>query len=86
MKDLPKGTIEDCLNSGRIFLAPEAEDRWLLHEIALVGDEHVLYASDFPHGEEREEAAMRFLERKELTKDQKEKIFYRNATKLFGEP
>jgi predicted TIM-barrel fold metal-dependent hydrolase len=50
-----------------------------------VGDEHVLYASDFPHGEEREEAAMRFLERKELTAEQREKIFYRNATKLFGE-
>jgi predicted TIM-barrel fold metal-dependent hydrolase len=86
MRDLPQGTIEDCLRSGRIFLAPEAEDRWLTHEIELVGEEQVLYGSDFPHGEEREEAALRFIERKELTVEQKEKIFYRNAVKLFGEP
>jgi predicted TIM-barrel fold metal-dependent hydrolase len=86
MKDLPRGTIEDSINSGRVFFAPEAEDRWLGHEIELVGDEHVLYGSDFPHGEEREEAAMRFIERTELTTAQKEKIFYHNAVKFFGEP
>jgi predicted TIM-barrel fold metal-dependent hydrolase len=86
LKDLPRGTIEDCLRSGRVFFAPEAEDRWLIHEIALVGEEQVLYGSDFPHGEEREEAAMRFIERKELTSQQKENIFYRNAAKFFGEP
>jgi predicted TIM-barrel fold metal-dependent hydrolase len=69
-----------------VFFAPEAEDRWLVHEIALVGEEQVLYGSDFPHGEEREEAATRFIERKELTSKQKENIFYRNAAKFFGEP
>ena len=57
-----------------------------MHEMELVGEEQVLYGSDFPHGEEREEAAMRFIERKELTAEQKEKIFYANAVKLFGEP
>jgi predicted TIM-barrel fold metal-dependent hydrolase len=86
MKDLPRGSIEDCMHSGRIFFAPEAEDRWLIHEMELVGEEQVLYGSDFPHGEEREEAAMRFIEREELTAEQKEKVFYRNAVKLFGEP
>jgi predicted TIM-barrel fold metal-dependent hydrolase len=86
LTDLPTGTIEDCLKSGRLFFAPEAEDRWLAQEMKLVGDGQVLYGSDFPHGEEREEAAMRFIERKELTREQKEKIFYGNAARLFGEP
>jgi predicted TIM-barrel fold metal-dependent hydrolase len=86
MSHLPKSTIENCLRSGRIFLAPEAEDRWLNSEIELIGEDHLLYGSDFPHGEGREEAAVEFLERKELTSIQKEKIFYGNAVKLFGEP
>jgi uncharacterized protein len=86
MRDLPVGTIEDSLKSGRIFLAPEAEDRWLTQEMELVGEDQLLYGSDFPHGEARDEAARRFLERKDLTADQKDKIFYRNAVKLFGEP
>src|ERR1051325_1062528 len=86
IKHLPTSTIEDSLRSGRVFLAPEAEDRWLAAEIELIGEDHILYGSDFPHGEGREEAATEFLRRPELTAPQKEKIFYRNAVKLFGEP
>lgn len=86
IRDLPQNTIEDSLKSGRIFIAPEAEDRWLLHEMELIGEDQIVYSSDFPHGEAREEAAARFLERNDLSANQKRKIFYDNAARLFGEP
>jgi uncharacterized protein len=86
IRHLPHRTIEDSLRSGRVFFAPEAEDRWLAAEVELVGEDHLLYGSDFPHGEGREEAALGFLERKELSRAQREKIFYHNAVRFFGEP
>jgi predicted TIM-barrel fold metal-dependent hydrolase len=86
IRDLPRNTVEDCLKLGRIFVAPEAEDRWLLHEMELIGEDQIVYSSDFPHGEAREEAAARFLEREDLSANQKRKIFYDNAARLFGEP
>jgi predicted TIM-barrel fold metal-dependent hydrolase len=86
IRDLPQNTIEDSLKSGRIFIAPEAEDRWLLQEMELIGEDQIVYSSDFPHGEAREEAAAYLLDRKDLSANQKRKIFYDNAARLFGEP
>ena len=86
MGRLPAKAIEEYLKSGRFFVAPEANDPLLLQEIALVGEDHIFFSSDFPHGEGRDEAAGELLERKDLTNAQKRKILYDNTVRFCGEP
>ena len=84
--EVPRKTIEDYVRSGRIFLASEADDKMLIHEIALLGEDQILYSSDLPHGEGRHNAAKEILARNDLSEAQKQKILYHNAVKFFGEP
>jgi predicted TIM-barrel fold metal-dependent hydrolase len=49
-------------------------------------DEWISYSSDYPHGEAREVAAQNLLERKDVSETQKQKIFYNNPVRFFGEP
>ncbi len=84
--DLSQKTIEAQVKSGRIFIAGEADDKMLLNEIELLGEDQILYSSDLPHGEGRHNAAKEILARGDLTDAQKRKILYDNAVKFFGEP
>jgi predicted TIM-barrel fold metal-dependent hydrolase len=84
--DLPRQSIRDYAKSGRIFIAAEANDRMIEQLFQLVGENHVLFSSDFPHGEGRENAAAEILERKDLAASQKQKLLYDNTVRLFGEP
>lgn len=83
---LPERAIEDYLKSGRFFIAPEADDPLLSQEMALVGEEQILFSSDYPHGEGRDNAASELLERIDLTDAQKQKILYHNTVRFCGEP
>lgn len=83
---LPRKSVEDYVKSGRIFIAAEAEDRLLLGEMALIGEDQILFSSDFPHGEGRENSALEILKRKDLSNSQKQKLLYDNTVRLFGEP
>jgi predicted TIM-barrel fold metal-dependent hydrolase len=84
--EIPQRTIEEYVRSGRIFLASEADDKMLAQEIALLGEDQILYSSDLPHGEGRHNAAKEILARNDLSAAQKQKILYHNAVKFFGEP
>jgi predicted TIM-barrel fold metal-dependent hydrolase len=84
--EIPQRTIEEYVRSGRIFLAGEADDKMLVHEIGLLGEDQILYSSDLPHGEGRHNAAKEILARNDLSEAQKQKILYHNAVKFFGEP
>jgi predicted TIM-barrel fold metal-dependent hydrolase len=84
--ELSQKTIEEQAKSGRIFIAGEADDRMLLHEMDLLGENQILYSSDLPHGEGRHDAAKQILAREDITDSQKRKILYDNAVKFFGEP
>jgi predicted TIM-barrel fold metal-dependent hydrolase len=46
----------------------------------------VLFGSDFPHGEGRENAAAEIMDRTDISEAQRGKFLYDNAVKLFGEP
>jgi predicted TIM-barrel fold metal-dependent hydrolase len=46
----------------------------------------VLFSSDFPHGEGRENAALEIIERADLTEKQKTKLLYDNTARFFGAP
>ena len=84
--DLPRQSIRDYVKSGRVFIAAEADDRMLSQLFDLIGEDQVLFSSDFPHGEGRENAALEILERKDLSETQKQKLLYHNTVRLFGEP
>jgi len=84
--DLPRQSIRDYVKSGRIFIAAEADDRMLMQLFELIGEGQVLFSSDFPHGEGRDNAAMEILERKDISEVQKQKLLYHNTVRLFGEP
>jgi len=83
---LPQKEVEDYAKCGRIFIAPESDDPMLVHEIALLGESQILFSSDFPHGEGRENAALSILERVDLSAEQKRKILYDNPIHFFGSP
>jgi hypothetical protein len=83
---LPSRSIRDYLKSGRIFMCGEMEDPLMKEEIALLGEDQLLYSSDYPHGEARENAAQNLLERKDVTETQKQKILFNNPVRFFGEP
>jgi len=83
---LPEMDVRDYFRDGRIFLAAEAEDKFMVEELALLGDGQMLYSSDYPHGEGRENAAQELWERRDVSAEQKGRIFYDNAVRLFGEP
>jgi predicted TIM-barrel fold metal-dependent hydrolase len=83
---LPTRAIQEYVQSGRVFIGGEMDDRWMLQEIELMGDGQLLFSADYPHGEAREDAARELAERSDLTDEQKRKLFYTNAVRLYGEP
>lgn len=84
--ELPRASIRDYAKSGRIFIAAEADDRMLHPLFELVGEDQVLFSSDFPHGEGRDNAALEIIERQDLSREQKQKLLYHNTVRLLGEP
>jgi uncharacterized protein len=86
MGRLPQKTIEEYLKSGRVFVSPEARDPMLTQEMALIGEKQILFSSDFPHGEGRDNAANELIERADLTETQKRQILYDNSVRFYGEP
>jgi predicted TIM-barrel fold metal-dependent hydrolase len=83
---LPRASIKEYVKSGRIFLAVEADDSLIHLLFELIGEDQVLFSSDFPHGEGRENAALEILARNDLSRAQKKKLLYDNTVRLFGEP
>lgn len=77
--------MKECLKSGRFFVCGEMEDPLMKEEIALLGEDQLLFSSDYPHGEGRENAAQELLARRDITERQKQKILYENPIRLFGE-
>jgi predicted TIM-barrel fold metal-dependent hydrolase len=83
---LPRQKIVDYMKSGRIFVGIEGEDTLIREEAKLMGEAQLLYSSDFPHAEARENAASEILRKTDFSEDLKRKLFYDNAIGLFGEP
>ena len=83
---LPRSSIREYVKSGNIFMAAEADDSMLHQLFDLIGEDQVLFSSDFPHGEGRDNAALEILARQDLSETQKRKLLYDNTVRLFGEP
>ncbi|HME92825.1 MAG TPA: amidohydrolase family protein, partial [Methylomirabilota bacterium] len=75
----------DYVRGGSIFFSCEA-DEWLLPQaLKLVGENQVVYASDFPHWDHSYPASLdEIRERGDISDGQKRKLFADNARRLYG--
>jgi len=83
-KGLLARDVDDYFKSGRIFVAAEADDAMMTQEIALLGEDQILFSSDFPHDEGRGDAMKEILERHDLSEAQKRKVLCDNTLRFFG--
>lgn len=81
---VPTASAKDYLKSGKVFVGGEADDPYMLQEIELLGEGQLLFSSDFPHRELRENSTTEILARADLSETQKRKIFYDNSVSFYG--
>ena len=84
--DMPEREIIQYLRSGNFFVTCEGDDELLTEEIELMGEDNIMFASDMPHPEMRDNAAEEIFENKALSDAQKRKILSDNVTRYYGEP
>ncbi|MBI2985621.1 MAG: amidohydrolase [Deltaproteobacteria bacterium] len=85
-KNLTKRPSE-YVRGKNIFFSCEVEERTLPYVLDMVGEDAILFASDFPHERRREEFSGDIdvlLGRNDITEIQKEKILYHNAKRFYG--
>jgi len=75
----------EYIRAGNIYFSCEA-DEWLLPQaLKLVGENQVVYASDFPHWDNSfPQSVDEIRDRGDLTDRQKQKVFADNARRLYG--
>ncbi len=75
----------EYIRSGTIYFSCEA-DEWLLPQaVKLIGENQIVYASDFPHWDNSYPRSLdEIRDRGDLTDRQKQKIFADNARRLYG--
>ena len=75
----------DYVRSGKIYFSCEA-DEWLLPQaVKLVGENQIVYASDFPHWDNSYPQSLHEIrDRGDLADAQKRKILSDNARRLYG--
>jgi predicted TIM-barrel fold metal-dependent hydrolase len=76
---------DEHLASGRIFFHCEADERIIPYAVSVLGEDVLLYASDFPHIDPRKIVREKehFLARTDLTESAKAKIVRENALRLY---
>jgi uncharacterized protein len=83
-KGLLARDVDAYFKSGRIFVAAEADDAMMTQEMELLGENQILFSSDFPHDEGRGDAMKEILERHDLSEAQKRKILCDNTVRFFN--
>ena len=74
----------ECVRAGRIFFSCEADEPLLPQALAWVGDDRIMYASDFPHWDHGYPKSVKELtERADLTDAQKRGVLADNARRFY---
>jgi len=75
----------EYIRSGNVYFSCEAEEVLLPQAIDYVGEDQILYASDFPHWDHSYPQSLKELtERPDVTEEQKRKILSANPRRLYG--
>ena len=75
----------EYLASGNIFISCEAEERMLPETMRILGEDIIMFASDFPHWDaEFPENIQHLLAREDMTPEQRAKVAGLNAQRFYG--
>lgn len=75
----------EYVTSGSCYFSSEPDERWLPAAVEAVGDDHLFYASDYPHTDSKfPESVSAVRERDDLSDATKEKILGTNAARYYG--
>jgi predicted TIM-barrel fold metal-dependent hydrolase len=80
-----KHPISEYIEGGQLYFSCEGEDNWIPEAIRVAGEDHILWASDYPHWDADDvEDALGDIRKKEGVSDkQKAKILGDNAARYF---
>jgi predicted TIM-barrel fold metal-dependent hydrolase len=74
----------DYLHSGRIFFGCEGNEGSLNRVVRELGEDKLMYSSDYPHADRTEGTARILKERDDLSESVKKKITEENARRFYG--
>jgi predicted TIM-barrel fold metal-dependent hydrolase len=74
----------DSLNSGRIFFGCEGNEPFLPRVIEELGDDKLLFSSDYPHADRTDGTARMLQAREDLSLSSKNRILEENARRFYG--
>lgn len=75
----------ESLDSGRIFFGCEGNEPGLARVVEEVGEDKLLYSSDYPHGDRTEGTVSLLRQRDDLSESAKIRILEENARSFYGE-
>jgi predicted TIM-barrel fold metal-dependent hydrolase len=81
---LVKKKPSDYFKRGQLFFNCDVKEHTIPTVVSMVGEEHLFYASDYPHETDQDETIGFLRSREDLPERAKEKILYQNAKKLYG--
>ena len=73
----------EYLRRGNLYISTEVEDTLLPQVIDLVGEDHIIFGSDMPHGDRERFAAKTLGARTDLSEAAKRKILEENSRRLY---
>jgi predicted TIM-barrel fold metal-dependent hydrolase len=76
----------EYLKSGNVYFTAEVEEKTLPYVLSLLGEDAILWASDYPHERERDEFGgdiPYFRARTDVSDQAKRKILYDNALRFY---
>lgn len=79
-------TPSKYIRGGNIYFSCEVEERTLPYVLEIVGEDKILFASDYPHERDREQFMgdiPEFVERQDISDKAKEKILYHNVKAFY---
>jgi predicted TIM-barrel fold metal-dependent hydrolase len=78
-----KAKPSEHVTGGRCFVSFEADEALLPAFASVIGEDHLVYASDYPHYDANLDAVPELVARTDLTDAQKRKFLADNARRLF---
>jgi predicted TIM-barrel fold metal-dependent hydrolase len=81
---LLKKKPSEYMTSGRIYYHAELWEAMLPYVIERIGEDLILYASDYPHEPDLAEAIRNFEDRKDLSDSAKRKILSDNGKRFYS--
>ena len=75
----------EYITSGSCYFATEPDERLLPAALEMIGDDYVLYSSDYPHTDSKFPYSVKWIrERTDITDANKEKLLHANGERFYG--